>query len=158
MISVRKKLPVCSIHAISCAILVVAAVSANAQQWPTRAIKVISPYPAGSASDTVSRVVLDEVSRLLGQPVIIEMRPGAGGSIGFAAVARSEPDGYTLVTSSSSMATERVLHKNLPYDPIRDFVPVVLIGTSPNVLMVSKLAGSAPWLTLSLRQRPSLAL
>jgi tripartite-type tricarboxylate transporter receptor subunit TctC len=69
------------------------------------------------------------------------MRPGAGGSIGFASVARSDPDGYTLVTSSSSMATERVLHKTLPYDPVRDFVPVVLIGTSPNVLMVSKQSG-----------------
>src|SRR5215468_1565696 len=122
-------------------IFIVVAASANAQQWPTRPIKVISPYPAGSASDTVSRVVLDEVSRLLGQPVIIEMRPGAGGSIGFASVARSDPDGYTLVTSSSSMATERVLHKSLPYDPIRDFVPVVLIGTSPNVLIVAKQSG-----------------
>ncbi|HMF26446.1 MAG TPA: tripartite tricarboxylate transporter substrate binding protein [Pseudolabrys sp.] len=122
-------------------IFIVVAASANAQQWPTRPIKVISPYPAGSASDTVSRVVLDEVSRLLGQPVIIEMRPGAGGSIGFASVARSDPDGYTLVTSSSSMATERVLHKSLPYDPARDFVPVALIGTSPNVLIVSKQSG-----------------
>src|SRR6266581_2192216 len=77
------------------AILIAAAASANAQQWATRAIKVISPYPAGSACDTVSRVVLDEVSRLLGQPVVIEMRRGAGGSIGFASVARSDPDGYT---------------------------------------------------------------
>ena len=141
MTSVLKKIPVWLLRATSCAILTIVAVSVNAQQWPTRAIKVISPYPAGSASDTVSRVVLDEVSRLLGQPVIIEMRPGAGGSIGFSAVARSEPDGYTLVTSSSSMATERVLHKSLPYDPIRDFIPVVLIGTSPNVLMVSKQSG-----------------
>jgi len=128
-------------HAAAPAIFIAAVVSANAQQWPARPIKVISPYPAGSASDTVSRVVLDEVSRLIGQPVVIEMRPGAGGSIGFASVARSDPDGYTLVTSSSSMATERVLHKTLPYDPARDFVPVVLIGTSPNVLMVSKQSG-----------------
>jgi tripartite-type tricarboxylate transporter receptor subunit TctC len=128
-------------RAILPAILMFATASANAQQWPTRAIRVISPYPAGSASDTVSRVVLDEVSRLIGQPVVIEMRPGAGGSIGFASVARSDPDGYTLVTSSSSMATERVLHKSLPYDPVRDFVPVVLIGTSPNVLIVSKQSG-----------------
>src|SRR5262245_45174233 len=141
MTSVLKGFPMWPLRATSYAILVVAAFSANAQQWPTRAIKVISPYPAGSASDTVSRVVLDEVSRLLGQPVVIEMRPGAGGSIGFSAVARSEPDGYTLVTSSSSMATERLLHKTLPYDPIRDFIPVVLIGTSPNVLMVSKQSG-----------------
>jgi len=130
-----------AMRAILAVMLIAAATFANAQQWPTRPIRVISPYPAGSASDTVSRVVLDEVSRLLGQPVIIEMRPGAGGAIGFASVARSDPDGYTLVTSSSSMATERVLHKNLPYDPARDFVPVVLIGTSPNVLIVSKQSG-----------------
>jgi len=121
--------------------LAIGAVSANAQQWPAKPIKVISPYPAGSASDTVSRVVLDEVARLIGQAIIIEVRPGAGGSVGFASVARSDPDGYTLVTSSSSMATERVLHKNLPYDPVRDFAPVALIGTSPNILVVSKETG-----------------
>src|SRR5262249_51360198 len=142
MIRDHKALRVLRFGAVGCAalvaMLIVAGASTNAQQWPTRPIRVISPYPAGSASDTVSRVVLDEVSRLIGQPIVIEMRPGAGGSIGFSAVARSDPDGYTLATSSSSMATERVLHRNLPYDPVRDFVPVVLIGTSPNVLMVSK--------------------
>src|SRR5690349_1222998 len=122
-------------------ILALAAISANAQQWPTRPIRVISPYPAGSASDTVSRVVLDQVSQLIGQPVIIEVRPGAGGSVGFGAVAKAAPDGYTLVTSSSSMATERVLHRKLPYDPVRDFIPVVLIGTSPNILVASKQSG-----------------
>src|SRR5689334_10773753 len=121
--------------------LALAAISANAQQWPTKPIKVISPYPAGSASDTVSRVVLDEVARLIGQAIIIEVRPGVGGSVGFASVARSDPDGYTLVTSSSSLATVRVLHKNLPYDPVRDFAPVALIGTSPNILVVSKETG-----------------
>src|SRR4029077_6768338 len=103
-------------------ILIAAAASASAQQYPTRVIRVISPYPAGSASDTVTRVVMDQVSQVIGQPVVIEMRPGAGGSIGFSSVAKSDPDGYTLVTSSSSMATESVLHKTLPYDPVRDFV------------------------------------
>ena len=122
-------------------ILVAVATAAHAQQWPTRPIRVISPYPAGSASDTVSRVVLDQVSQLLGQPIVIEVRPGAGGSVGFGAVAKSPPDGYTLVTSSSSMATERVLHKKLPYDPAHDFVHVVLIGISPNVLVASKQSG-----------------
>jgi len=141
MLAVFKKRELWFLCAVSCALSTLPVIVADAQQWPTRAIRVISPYPAGSASDTVSRVVLDEVSRLLSQPVVIEMRPGAGGSIGFASVARSDPDGYTLVTSSSSMATERVLHKNLPYDPVRDFVPVVIIGTSPNVLMVSKQSG-----------------
>ncbi len=123
------------------AILITATASANAQQYPTRPVRVISPYPAGSASDTVSRVVLDQVSQLIGQPMVIEMKPGAGGSVGFASVARSDPDGYTLVTSSSSMATERVLHKVLSYDPVKDFIPVVLIGTSPNVLVASAKSG-----------------
>jgi len=122
-------------------VLVVAAASANAQQYPNRPIRMISPYPAGSASDTVTRVVLDQVSQLIGQPIVIELKPGAGGATGFASVARSDPDGYTLVTSSSSMATETVLHSKLPYDPIKDFVHVVLLGTSPNILIASAKSG-----------------
>lgn len=122
-------------------IAIVAAVSAQAQQWPTRSIRVVSPYPPGSASDTVSRVVLDEVSQLLGQPIVIEARPGAGGSLGFATVAKSPPDGYTLATSSSSLASESVLHKALPYDPLNDLIPVAMIGTSPNILVASKQSG-----------------
>ena len=122
-------------------VLVVTAVAANAQQYPNRPIRLISPYPAGSASDTVTRVVLDQVSQLIGQPMVIELKPGAGGATGFASVARSDPDGYTLVTSSSSMATETVLHSKLPYDPIKDFVHVVLLGTSPNILVASAKSG-----------------
>jgi len=123
------------------AILIAATVAANAQQYPTRTIRVISPYPAGSASDTVTRVVVDQVSQLIGQPVVIESKPGAGGSVGFGYAARAVADGYTLVASTSSMATESVLHRTLPYDPVRDFVPVVMIGTSPNVLVASKASG-----------------
>jgi tripartite-type tricarboxylate transporter receptor subunit TctC len=122
-------------------VLVVTAVAANAQQYPNRPIRMISPYPAGSASDTVTRVVLDQVSQLIGQPMVIELKPGAGGATGFASVARSDPDGYTLVTSSSSMATETVLHSKLPYDPIKNFVHVVLLGTSPNILVASVKSG-----------------
>lgn len=123
------------------AMLLAAIVSADAQQYPTRPIRVISPYPAGSASDTVTRVVMEQVSQKIGQPVVIEMRPGAGGSVGFAAVAKATPDGYTVATSSSSMATESVLHKTLPYDPVKDFVHVVLLGTSPNILVASAKSG-----------------
>jgi len=128
-------------HAAMAAILIAAAAPANAQQYPNHPIRVISPYPAGSASDTVTRVVLDQVSQLIGQPMIIELKPGAGGATGFATVARADPDGYTLVTSSSSMATESVLHSKLPYDPVKDFVPVVLLGTSPNILVASVKSG-----------------
>ena len=123
------------------AILVASLASAHAQQYPNRPIRVISPYPAGSASDTVTRVVMEQVSQLIGQPVVIEMKPGAGGSIGFSSVARSDPDGYTVATSSSSMATESVLHNSLPYDPGKDFVHVVLLGTSPNILVASAKSG-----------------
>jgi tripartite-type tricarboxylate transporter receptor subunit TctC len=123
------------------AAILVAATGALAQQWPTRPIRVISPFAAGSASDTTGRVVLDQVSQNLGQAMVIEVRPGAGGTLGFAQVAKADPDGYTLVTSSSSMATESVLHRTLPYDPLHDFIPVALFGTQPNVMVTSTESG-----------------
>ena len=127
--------------AAASAFLLAAGTAANAQQYPDHPIRVISPYPAGSASDTVTRVVLDQVAQLIGQPMVIELKPGAGGATGFATVAHAKPDGYTLVTSSSSMATETVLHSKLPYDPNKDFVHVVLLGTSPSILVASAKSG-----------------
>ena len=122
---------------IAVATILVAATAALAQDWPTRPIRVISPFAAGSASDTTGRVVVDQISQILGQPFVVEVRPGAGGTLGFAQVARADPDGYTLVTSSSSMGTESVLHRKLPYDPVHDFIPVAMFGTQPNVLVTS---------------------
>jgi tripartite-type tricarboxylate transporter receptor subunit TctC len=119
------------------AAILIAATAALAQDWPTRPIRVISPFAAGSASDTTGRVVLDQVSQNLGQAMVVEVRPGAGGTLGFAQVAKADPDGYTLVTSSSSMGTESVLHRKLPYDPLHDFMPVAMFGTQPNVLVTS---------------------
>jgi tripartite-type tricarboxylate transporter receptor subunit TctC len=126
---------------LAAAILVATAAAAEAQQWPTRPIRVVSPFPAGSASDSTGRIVLDRISQLVGQPMVIESRAGAGGMLGFADVAKAEPDGYTLVTSSSSLANGVVLHKKVPYDPVRDFVPVALFGTLPNVLVASQTSG-----------------
>ena len=123
------------------AVLLLAALSAEADDWPTRPIRVISPFAAGSASDTVSRVVLDRVSQLIGEPMAIEAKPGAGGIVGFADVAKADPDGYTLVTSSTSLGTGMVLHRNLPYDPVKDFVPIAMLGIQPNVLVASKDSG-----------------
>jgi tripartite-type tricarboxylate transporter receptor subunit TctC len=108
-----------------------------ADDYPTRPIRVISPFPPGSASDTVSRVVLTKVSQILGQPMVIEAKPGAGGIVGFDTVAKADPDGYTVVTSSTSMGTSMVLHKSLPYDPAKDFVSVAMFGVQPNVLVAS---------------------
>lgn len=123
------------------AALLLAAISAHADDWPARPIRVISPFPAGSASDTVSRVVLDRVSQILGQPMVIEAKPGAGGVMGFADVAKADPDGYTVVTSSTSLGTGMVLHRKLPYDGMKDFVPIAMLGVSPNVLVASKESG-----------------
>ena len=127
--------------ALVAAILVAGAVAASAQQWPTRPIRVVSPFPAGSASDTTARVVLDQLSQVLGQPMVVESRAGAGGTLGFADVAKADGDGYTFVTSSTSLATGLVLHKTLPYDPVRDFVPVAMFGRQPNVLVASQQSG-----------------
>ncbi|MGN6572037.1 MAG: Bug family tripartite tricarboxylate transporter substrate binding protein [Pseudolabrys sp.] len=127
--------------ALAPALIAVALTAARAEDWPTRPVRVISPYPAGSASDTVTRVAVDQASQIAGKPFVVEIRTGAGGSVGFGVVAKAAPDGYTVATSSSSMATESVLHSKLPYDPIKDFTHVVLIGTSPNILVASKASG-----------------
>ena len=127
--------------ALAGVIVIVSAAASGAEQYPARAIHVISPFAPGSAADTVSRVVLNQVSQQVGQPVVIEARPGAGGVSGFASAAKAEPDGYTTVVSSSSMGSELVLHRKLPYDPARDFAAVALFGTQPNVLVASSQLG-----------------
>jgi tripartite-type tricarboxylate transporter receptor subunit TctC len=108
-----------------------------ADSYPSRPIRVISPFPAGSASDTVGRVVVDRISQVLGEAMVIEAKAGAGGIVGFSDVAKADPDGYTLVTSSTSLGTGLVLHTHLPYDPDKDFAPVAMFGVQPNVLVVS---------------------
>ena len=127
--------------ALAGAILIAATAAARAEQFPNHAIRVISPFPAGSAADTVSRVVLNQVSQQIGQPMVIEARPGAGGASGFATAAKADPDGYTAVVSSSSMGSEMVLHRKLPYDPVKDFAYVALFGTQPNILVVNSQSG-----------------
>jgi tripartite-type tricarboxylate transporter receptor subunit TctC len=121
--------------------LIAATPALAADNYPSRPIRVISPFPPGSASDTVSRVVLDQVSQILGQPMVVENRPGAGGVLGFADVAKADPDGYTIVTSSTSMGTGMVLHKSLPYDPAKDLVSVAMFGVQPNLLVASSQSG-----------------
>jgi tripartite-type tricarboxylate transporter receptor subunit TctC len=113
----------------------------GADTYPSRPIRVISPFPPGSASDTVSRVVLDQVSQILGQPMVIETKPGAGGIVGFSDVAKADPDGYTVVVSSTSMGTGLVLHRSLPYDPAKDLASVAMMGVQPNVLVASTQSG-----------------
>lgn len=114
---------------------------ADAQNWPTRAVSVISPFTAGNASDLVGRVVLDQVSKQIGQPFVLENRPGGGGTIGVNQVAKADPDGYTALLHSSSFSAALVLHKNLPYDTLKDFTPVIPLGAQPIVLVTAPSKG-----------------
>jgi tripartite-type tricarboxylate transporter receptor subunit TctC len=107
-----------------------------AQPWPAKTITTIVPLGAGSASDIMARVVMDQVSRQVGQTVVIENRPGAGGTIGAGMVAKAPPDGYTVL-AYGALATAHALYARLPYDTLKDFVPVIPFGNQPLVIVVT---------------------
>lgn len=113
-----------------------AAAPAFAQDWPTKAITAVVPLGAGSASDLIARVVMEQVGRQLGQPVVVENRPGAGGTIGANAVAKSAPDGYTILVYGA-LNTAHALFSKLPYDTFADFIPVISLGQQPLVIVTS---------------------
>ena len=116
--------------------------SAFAQAWPSRPVRLIVPFPPGSSPDVIARVVAEPLAQALGQPVVIDNKPGAGGEIGTALAARAEPDGYTfLFTIQGPLVTAPLLSKSLGYDPLKDLVPVTLVATSPNVLVVDPKLG-----------------
>src|SRR5687768_2330878 len=105
-------------------------------QYPTKPVKLLVPFPAGSATDQVARLMGQQLQAALTQPFIVENRPGAQGTIAAAEVARSAPDGYTiLVTTNTPQAANVSLFKKLTYDPVKDFVPVVRMGTTSFMLM-----------------------
>jgi tripartite-type tricarboxylate transporter receptor subunit TctC len=138
-------------------LVALAACNVLAQAWPAKALHAIVPVGAGSSTDIVHRLVLAQLSEQLGQPIVVENRTGAGGVIGTAAVARALPDGYTLLANGSAHTIAPALYKNLSYDPVRDFVPVVAIGSTPSVLVVSAASGmhSAADLVAAARARPN---
>ena len=113
------------------------AASASAQEWPARPVHMIVPFPAGSSPDLIARILAEKLSPALGQPVVVENRPGAGGNLGTALVARAAPDGYTLGFSiPGPLAVNTVLYKKMAYDPFKDLAPVCLVAASPNLLVV----------------------
>src|SRR5215212_8828037 len=118
----------------------IAASNASALDWPTRTITVIVPVGAGSASDIVSRVVMEQVGRQLGQNIIVENRTGAGGTIGANMVAKAAPDGYTVLIYGA-LASAHALYSKLPYDSLTDFIPVASLGQQPLVVVVSPAKG-----------------
>ena len=108
-----------------------------AQAYPTRPIRAIVPSGAGSAVDVIPRVVFDQLSQQLGQPIIVENRPGAGVTIGATAVAKAEPDGYTILATASALTIAPLVYKTLSYDTVRDLSGIVVLGSVPNVLVTS---------------------
>ncbi|WP_291517675.1 tripartite tricarboxylate transporter substrate binding protein [Acidovorax sp.] len=105
--------------------------------WPSRPIKWVVPFPPGGAMDVIARTLGEKAARELGQAVVVENRPGAGGNIGADYVAKQPADGYTIMVTSIGMATNRALYPKLTYDPVRDFAPISLLAVVPNVLVVN---------------------
>ncbi len=114
---------------------------ASAQQWPTRPIRAIVPFTAGSTIDIIGRIVLEPLSAALGQPIVVENRGGAGGTIGTALVAKAEPDGHTILIHASAHSAAPAAYPNAPYHAGRDFAAVVAFGSVPNVTVISPAKG-----------------
>ena len=128
--------------ALACLLVAVTAVlgtapgPATAQEpgYPSRPVRIIVAFPVGGLLDTVSRIVGDKLTMVLGQQFIIESRPGAGGTLATAAVARAEPDGYTLMMINDNHAVNPSVFKNIPYDSVKDFAPIGFVGSAPMAL------------------------
>ena len=123
----------------------VLSVPAQADNWPSHLIKAVIPFGAGSATDVVPRLVFDRLSAELGQPIVVENRAGAGGTIGTAVVAKADPDGYSILGHSSALTIAPAIFTNLGYDVTRDLASVLMIGYLPNVMIVP---ASRPWKTV----------
>ncbi len=118
--------------------MAVATSQAFGQAWPTKPIKWIVPFAPGGTTDILARTIGEKLSVALGQPVIVENKPGAGGGLGADFVAKAAPDGYTILGGTiSTNAINASLYKDLPYDPVKDFIPITLIARVPNMLVVN---------------------
>jgi tripartite-type tricarboxylate transporter receptor subunit TctC len=109
--------------------------AARAEDFPARPVKILVGAPAGGTTDTMARAIADPMAAALKQPVLVENRPGAGGNLAAAAVAKSVPDGYTLLVSFSSHTINATLYPSLPYDPVADFTPITMIARVPSLLV-----------------------
>ena len=110
----------------------------HAQAWPTKPIKYIVPFAAGGTTDILARTISEKLSVALGQPVIVENKPGAGGGVGAAETAKAAPDGYTIMGGTiSTHAINATLYSKLSYDPVKDFIPITLIARVPNMLVIN---------------------
>ena len=115
----------------------VATSNSHAQTYPSRPIRLVVPFPAGGGVDTMARIVGNKLSERIGQPVLVEHRPGAGGTLGADAVAKAAPDGYTVLLTVNALAISASLYRTLPFDPLKAFEPVVQVAANPFVLVGS---------------------
>src|SRR5262245_1514761 len=117
--------------------------AAGAQTWPAKPIRLIAPFPAGGLVDVLARAVGEELAKTLGQPIVVENRPGAGGNIGADVVARAEPDGHTLLmTSPGIQSINQFLYRTMPFDPEQAFAPVSLVADMPMLVVVHPKVGT----------------
>jgi len=137
---------VAAIHVVVVAAMIMSGGAVAQTAFPSRPVHILVPYPAGGGVDVLTRTLGDVVSKQWGQSVVVENRPGAGGVIASQAVATAAPDGYTLIMVASGHATNPLLYAKIPYDTFKDFTPISLLGSSPNILLVR---ADSPFKTLA---------
>ncbi len=135
--SIRRLLATAGATTLLLSAVLVTPVSAQAQSWPAKPIKLVVSYPPGGTVDAVARVLTPKLTERLGQPVIVDNRAGAGGAIGGDLVAKSNPDGYTVLLDASNHSQNPALRSKMPFDTLRDLAPVSLLVKVPNVLVVN---------------------
>jgi len=123
---------------VALALLALVASPAHAQAYPDHGVRILVPFPPGGPADALTRIAAEQLSAALGQPFVVENKPGAGGNIGMEQGARAAPDGYTLTLAPvGNLTVSPFIYAKLPYDPFKDFVPVTVLATVPNVLVVN---------------------
>ena len=124
--------------AVLAAFVLFATGAASAQTWPSKPIRYVVPFAAGGSTDILGRIISEKLAIALGVPVVVDNKPGAGGGVGAAEVAKAAPDGYTIMGGTiSTHAINASLYSSLPYDPVKDFVPITLIARVPNMLVIN---------------------
>ena len=151
-------IPGCDLKILLSLLLVLAAHAVSAQGWPTRPVRVVVPFPPGGSTDIATRPVADRLSQALGQSVVVENRAGAGGNIGTELVSKSAPDGYTVLIAADSVVSNPHTYRNLGYQTLKDFAPVIQLTRQPVVLAVHPSLGvnSAAELVAAAKLKPGL--
>src|SRR5436190_17387813 len=130
---------------LALAAVVVLALPAQGENWPTKSVKLVVPFAAGSTPDIVGRLLTDYLQQKLGQPFVVENKPGASGNTGTDAVAKADPDGYTVgISLGGPLAINTLLFAKMPYDPIKDLALITMLTTQPSVLVVHTSLGVNP--------------